>query len=282
MKLAVIGPPEQAYIWEQRLKPLKSVTEVVMVRHPGDVDSVSACIYSAQSEDDVEELCRLIRKGIHVFAITPLDVKPETALMLCRSAEEAGVRVQVAQWSRFTSLTEWISGRIPLPRSLYFSRTFPYSVLRNEQITFDHLWLDDLALCLSWISSEVHHIEAVPVRHAGNLLALHLHLRFDNGAVATIHVTALGSMTRQEYIVSDSRMSIRADVSENHVWMAYADVNSRMIIEQKDIEQREPETTALYHFLKSVQMRRDSPFSAYDLLRLSRTKERIHTRLARS
>jgi len=281
MKMGIIGPAERTSVWEQRLRPVQSINEVVTTDRAAYLGSVDACIFLDESRNRYEKLLNLIREGVHVFAITPLNVDSDTALKLFRSAEEARVQVQFAHWATFTSLTEWMTEQIPNPRSLYFSRIIPRSVFLGYKTGFDHLWLEDMALCLSWISSEVHRIETVPVSYSGDELALHLHIRFDNGATGTIYVNTLGSDVRHERMASDNRMSIQANVLENHVRLAHLTTEERVMVEQKSIEQREPASTALLRFIKSIQMRLDPPFSVYHLLRLSRTVEGIRAQLAR-
>lgn len=281
MKMGIIGPEQRTNVWEQRLRGIQSVNEVVTTDHITSMGPVDACIFLDESRDKYEKLLNLIREGIHVFAIIPLNIDSETALKLFHSAEEARVRVQFAHWATFTSLTEWMTEQIPNPRSLYFSRIIPRSVYLGYQTGFDHLWLEDIALCLSWISSEVHRVETVPIRHSGEELALHLHVRFDNGATGTVYVNTLGADSRHDRMASDYRMSIQANVLDNHVRMAHTTTDERLTVEQKNIEHREPATTALLRFIKSIQMRLDPPFSVYHLLRLSRTVEGIRAQLAR-
>lgn len=281
MKMGIIGPDERTSVWEQRARLLQSVSEVVTTERTTSLGSVDACIFLDESRNKYEKLLDLIQEGIHVFATTPLSVDSETALKLFRSAEEARVQVQFAHWATFTSLTEWMMEQIPNPRSLYFSRIIPRSVYLGYQTGFDHLWLEDIALCLSWISSEVHRIETVPVRQAGEDLAMELHIRFDNGGAGSIYISTLGSDVRHERMVSDHKMSIQANVLENHVRVAHMGTEDRLVVEQKKIDHREPATTALLRFIKSIQMRMDPPFSVYHLLRLSRTLEGIRSQLSR-
>ena len=281
MKMGIIGPAERASVWEQRVRHIQSVSEVVTTERSAYLGPVDACIFLDESRNKYEKLLDLIRKSVHVFAIVPLNIDSEMALRLFRSAEESRVQVQFAHWATFTSLTEWMTEQIPNPRSLYFSRVLPRSVFLGYQTGFNHLWLEDIALCLSWISSEVHRIETIPVRHGGEELALHLHIRFDNGATGTVYVSTLGSDVRHERMASDNKMSIQANVLENHVRLAHVTAEERLAVEQKKIEQREPASTALLRFIKSIQMRLDPPFSVYHLLRLSRTLEGIQSQLTR-
>lgn len=280
MKIGIVGSAERAIAWEHHLRPHHIVHEVDLCANINEVGEVDACFIIDDTEENLNILLAGIKQELNCFLIskTPTD-RPQLE-NIYHAANEAGVRVQFSQWPVLAPATQWMMNRIKKPKFLNIRRELSQSLGTITESEFDQIWYDELGLCLKWINSGLHHIEAKKLRlENNNAISIHLFLRFDNGSTADIFIYSGSENDHHQRILFSKQEVMECDVKHQKVRVGRLNNSGQLFFERQQFEPAKAAEKAALLFLKSVQMKSDPPYSAYDAYQFSIFLEKVELRL---
>jgi hypothetical protein len=191
--------------------------------------------------------------------------------------------LQFANWSLHNPTTQFMMANIRRPDLLIFQREYTFAHYRDIRASFAGNWHKDLTLILKWMDSTVHRLDVSRVPFGDDeTLALYLTLRFDNGSTAALYSGITHESNRHMRFVTDSRLTAECDVSRKTVRLMQHGGQTSMLSDVRTFDKEEPARMAVAMFLKSVQMRGPSSYSAHDLLRFTRVLESVERGTFRS
>jgi predicted dehydrogenase len=280
MKIGIVGPADRAPAWEDLLRPHPSVSEVIIADKLAKIGIVKGCILIDDSEKRLDSLLKSIKAGIHTFFISPLPIDVDNARQIHQTAEEAGVHVLFAHWPTHAPASHWIAQQIENPSFIQVHRNITYSHFIEKELSFSKLWIDELAYCLKAIGGTVQqmnvHVEAL---RAHIPRALHIEMQFGSGPLATLFVNTCAPEAVHTRLISDSNFILHCDVQEQHIRAAREDKDGRLNFEHKSFDPTLAAENAVSLFLKSIMLRKPTPYNSWDLLRLAKVVKRIEARM---
>jgi predicted dehydrogenase len=278
--VGIVGSHERAQIWEQHLRTHKSVEQVVITSSIHDLGPANACLILDNSDQRMEQVFQAIRLGLHVFLIAPLPTDKRAAERVYRASEEANVIVQFSHWPTLTPSTQWMQSKLSNPTSMQIIREIPRLQYTELQLNLEQLWIDEVAFCSKWMGG-VHHIEGRSWNLADNEAGFQLFMRFDNTATAMIYInTTAEADTHRRVLVGKQRIA-DCNVADQVVRIGQPGDLNKLHFERRQFDPRESANLAATQFLKSIQLKRPSPYSAYDLMRATQLIEQIKQRIQR-
>lgn len=272
---------DRAKAWERRLRSSASVTGVVISRNTDSLGDVDACIML----EDVEEkgyrkALKIIRAGMHLFWVGPLPTDAPRIEELYHASEEANIILQFSHWATFSPATQWMINELRKPKVIHIMKELPRAAYLNLNRPFEYTWIEDLGLCLKWMNSNVHRIDANLIRLTPyEPIAIQIYLRFENGASSVIFVNTMSASSRHERFAADNNITIQCNVLSQELRIAYHGGNEDYSFERKEMESTETADIALNNFLKSIHLHRPAIYSGYDALVLANTIHAVHERL---
>ena len=105
MKVAIVGDATRTHAWEQHLMPHNIVKEVILSPNVTGITKADACFLLDDSSDNMDQLKKVIQRGLHTFLITKLPLDVEQIEKVKRVAEEARVQVMFAHWPSLSAAT---------------------------------------------------------------------------------------------------------------------------------------------------------------------------------
>ncbi len=281
MKVGIVGDATRGVAWEQHLRPHNIVSEVVLCPSINDLTKVDACLILDESEHNLEILLEGVRRGYHCFFIAKQPTDIQLLEKVHRTARESGCHIQFAQWPSLAPATRWMMDKLPKPNFMHFSR----EIIRNQMIhisdEFRSHWVDELGLCLKWMDSGIHHIEAkqFSISKESPIVA-HFFLRFENGASATINLYASSAENRHIRIISNKNEFMECNVPEQTVKFGRQSDSERIFFERQTFDPTKAAEKAALQFLKSIQLNKETEYTSYDALQLAIQVERVEARLS--
>ena len=164
MKVGIVGDATRGVAWEQHLRPHSIVREVELCPTLDDLDKVDACFLIDESDDNLDTLLKAIQKGFNCFFIARQPTDFNKLDKIHRAAREAGVLVQFAHWPTLAPATRWMMTKVTRPTYIHINKEISRSQIINAEMEFQNHWIDEFGLCLKWIDSGVHNIEAKAIR----------------------------------------------------------------------------------------------------------------------
>lgn len=280
MKVGIVGDAKRAVAWEQHLRPHRIVQEVDLCPNLNDIGSVDACLIINDTEHNLDILHEAIRQELNCFLISKPPVDRLKLEKVHHAAVEAGVHVQFSHWPTLAPATQWMMNRIKKPNAISISRELIYTQLAGSETEFHHLWYDELGLCVKWVNSGIHQVEAKEIQMENKLpVFIHLFLRFDNGATADIKIHAGSDINRHQRIISNRQEILDCDVREQKVRIGRLNTGGQLFFEKKDFDPAKAAEKAALMFLKTIQMNSSSPYSSYDAYQFAIQLDRVEQRL---
>jgi hypothetical protein len=280
MKVGIVGDATRGLAWEHHLRPHNIVREVILCPSISDLDNIDACIILDESEQNLEILLEGVRKGFNCFFVAkqPTDIKKLEKIH--RSARESNCLIQFAQWPSLAPATRWMMDKIPKPGFIHIER----EIVRNQMIQisneFRSHWIDEIGLCLKWVDSGIHHIEAKQISITDNSPTIaHFFLRFDNGTTATVNLYAAANANRHKRIISNKSEILECNVPDQIVKYGRNSDANRIYFEKQTFDSTKAAEKAALLFLKSIQLNKESGYTSYDALQLAIQVERVESRL---
>lgn len=280
MKVGIVGDASRGMAWEQHLRPHSIVRQVDLAPSLKDLDKVDACFILDESETNLDTLLEGIQKGFNCFFIARQPTNIKKLDQIHRASKEAGVLVQFAHWPTLAPATQWMMDKIHRPGFIHIEKEISRNQIVDLETEFRHLWIDEFGLCLKWIDSGIHHMEAKEVSlNEDQPVLIHIFLRFDSGASATINVYSGASENRHKRLISNKREILECNVPDQIVKLGRINESKRLYFEKQVFDPSKAAEKAALLFLKSVQLNRETAYTSYDALQLAIQIEKVEQRL---
>ncbi|GAB5409887.1 MAG: hypothetical protein BalsKO_22520 [Balneolaceae bacterium] len=280
MKVGIVGDSSRGLAWEGHLRPHSIVRQVDLVSSLSDLDNVDACLILDESSENLDTLLEGIQRGFNCFFIAKPPTDSSKLDKIHRASKEAGVLVQLAHWPTLAPATQWMMDKISRPGFIHIEKEVNRNQLLDAKHEFRHLWIDELGLCLKWIDSGIHHIEAKQINLTENHpIVIHLFLRFDSGASASINVYVGASENRHKRLISNKKDILECNVPAQTIKLGRINENNRLYFEKQVFDPATAAEKAALLFLKSIQLNKQSAYTSYDALRLAMYIEKVELRL---
>lgn len=280
MKVGIVGDAERAVAWEQHLRPHRIVHEVDLCPNIKDVGKVDACFLIDESADNLKKLTLGIQMGLNCFLISKAPVDIVMLDKIHRATKEMGVHVQFSHWPTLAPATRYMMDRINRPSFISISREVNYSQFPDMESEFKHFWMDELGLCLKWVDSGIHHLEAKQINIGGkHPVGIHIFLRFDNGTSADIRIYAGGVEPRHQRIVANKQEILECNATVQSVRVGRLNSEDHLFFDKQNFDPAKAAEKSALIFLKSVQMNKETAYTSYDAHQLALQTERVEQRL---
>lgn len=280
MKIGIVGDSKRGIAWEGHLRPHSIVREVELNASISDLENVDACFVLSDDPNNLNILLEGIRKGFNCFFIAKQPTDIQKLDKLHRAAKEAGVSVQFAHWPTLAPATQWMIDKVARPGFIHIEKEVNRNQLIDVANEFRYLWIDELGLCLKWIDSGIHHIEAKQVSLTeGNPILIHLFLRFDSGASASINVYAGASENSHKRLISNKKEILECNVPPQTIKLGRVNESERLYFEKQIFDPATAAEKAALLFLKAIQLKRETAYTSYDALKLAINIEKVEQRL---
>ncbi|MEX0608379.1 MAG: hypothetical protein WD016_03920 [Balneolaceae bacterium] len=280
MKVGIIGDAKRAVAWEQHLRPHRIVHEVDLCPTIQTVGEVDACFLIDESPDNLHVLLEGIQMGLNCFLISKPPSDKKMLEKIHQATREAGVHVQLSHWPTLAPATQWMMDRINRPSVISIIRQVSYSQFSNLDDEFKQLWMDELGLCIKWVGSGIHHLEAKEVAMSANQpLIIHLFLRFDNGASADIRINVAGGDSYHQRLIATKQEVLECNVPSQTIRIGRLNSGEHLFFEKQVFDPAKSAEKAALMFLKSIQMNKETAYTSYDAYQLALQVERIEQRL---
>lgn len=281
MKVGIVGDAKRAVAWEQHLRPHRIVQEVELCPSIREVGAVDACLLIDETEQNLDILLEGIQLGLNCFLISRQPTNAQKLEKIYRATKEAGVHVQFSHWPTLAPATQWMMDRMSRPVFLSITREVNHTQFIGTGEEFRHFWIDELGLCMKWIDSGIHHAEAKAINLEGkHPITIHIFLRFDNGSTADIRIYTGAAENTHKRIASTKQEILECNVPSQDIRIGRLNSGNHLFFEKQSFDPaKSAEKTALM-FLKSIQMDRETPYTAYDSYQLSLQIESLEKRLS--
>ncbi|MEX2456202.1 MAG: hypothetical protein WD381_02765, partial [Balneolaceae bacterium] len=147
--------------------------------------------------------------------------------------------------------------------------------------SFEQQWVDELAFIIRFYQSSIQHIVAKPIRIEDRWLGLQITLRFDDGAVASLQYNTAAEKEVHQRILSSNNMIIDCDVITQKSRRIEVNKDKRIKTTNKSFDPTETVQLSVMNFIKSIQIKKKSEFSAYDALKTVQAHGKIIENLRR-
>lgn len=279
MKIAIIGDSSRADAWEKHLRKLSAIQEVVLtasVRGKADLD---AAILLDDGSRDLSKLEHLIKLGLHTFFISKFPKDSSALENVYNHSRESNVRIQFSHWPTLAPASLWMHQKMRKPDLILIRREVQLFPESTSQENIDHHWIDEVGWAIKWLGGNVHRIEAKQLSIENKRVGISITLRYEDSSVVSIQFSALGTKNLHQRIISDGLISIDCDAILQHVKLfrenSYGNIKS-------DAHQFDPKVTAensVLQFIKSIQLKKEPPFSAYDAYQTALISDKIFKQL---
>jgi len=277
MKFGIVGPAERAVAWEEHLRPHRAIEEVVISSSLEGIGNVDACLLFDESKNQLKTLLKAIRCGFHSFLISKLPADIQKVEQIYHSAEEANILLQFSHWPTLAPASQWMSKKINKPRFIQIIRQINHTEFMEDRSNIDNIWIDELAFCLKWINGNVHKKDFKIVQLQSNKThAVHLFLRFDSGATANIYVNTSSRESIHHRFASDKTYLAECDVQSQTVRLGQeSEGNHHLFFKKQVFDPAQAAEMAVTQFIKAIQLKKDTLYNGYDLLKLNREVQSI-------
>jgi predicted dehydrogenase len=279
MRIGIVGPAERAAAWENHLRPHQSVSEVVLSESLDGIGSVHACLLLDDTNHHAQ-LMDAIKAGYHTFSISTLITDHALAEKIYHLSEEANVRVQFSHWPTLAPASQWIAQQIKNPSFIQINRELSHTSSLEKNISFNELWIDDLAYCLKYINGAVHHIDVSTSKlQSAAAHAMHMTLRFESAATASMFISRCASSGRHRRLISDHSQVFDCDAEEQSVRIGRENSSGNLYFKKKTFDGTTAAEQAVTQFLKSIQLKKPTLYNSYDLLQLTTLIQKVKAHL---
>ncbi len=281
MRIGIVGPADRAVAWERHIRPQRVVSEVAIAPELKDIGDIDACILLQEEENQLEVLLNAIKMGFHSFLVSRLPQNTNMVRKIYHAAEESNVRLQFSHWPSLSPLYQWMKQRVPHPQFGQINREIDYQEFMEMDAAFDFLWIDEIALALKWVNHSIHHVDAQQINLSGPTpYAMHIYLRFENGATFSIWVNATAHATTHHRRVSNAHYLLDCDVPGHTIRHGRKGSGGHLFFEKQTMQDTDSASNAATQFLKAIRLNRSTPFNGYDTLRLCKTIDAIKGKMS--
>lgn len=281
MKIAILGEKNRASAWEKHLRKLSAISEVIITSSIPVRDSVDAAILLDNTDQKLITLERLIKLGIHSYLVSHLPLDEKTLERIHHSAQEADVRVQFSHWPSLAPASLWMKQKIKKPNLIQIKREVKFLSGAIDQTEIDHHWVDEIAWIIKELGGNVHRIEVKPMVINQVRLGLNITLRYEDSSVASIQFSALGGSNIHQRTMSDENMVMDCDAIHQLVHLYRVNDFGNLKEETKKFDPKSTAEVSVLHFIKSIQLERDTLFNTYDALQTAKIVGKIYEQIRR-
>jgi len=275
MRVGIIGDARRAIAWENHLRPLNIVNEVVIAPSLKDLGKVQACILLDDSADNLSLLIKCIRQSMHTFLVSNLPSDRDLLEKVYHNSEEAEVRVQFSHWPSLSPSTQWMIRQLPKPRFIQVIKEKSHLNFTDNLENFFHHWMDEVALVTKWMSLPAHRVEPESLTLQEVEAGIQIHLRYESGASASIFYLASGLENRHRRIVTDQNILLDLDVAAQSVRLMKSNEKGGLIVEKQNFDATKAAELSAIQFFKSIQLKKETLFTPYDALKTAETIQKI-------
>lgn len=280
MKVGIVGDATRTVAWEKHLRPHGIVSEVNLVPSISDLGKLDACLILDDSLNNLDNLLQAIQLGYNCFLIAKQPTDSIKLEKIHRATKESGVKVQFSHWPSLAPATQWMMDEINRPHFLHITRYVARSTLVDPVNEFKNLWIDELGLCIKWINSGVHHIEAQSVwMDKSNPISIHLFLRFDNGSTASIIVYVSAHESQHHRLACSKSEVLDCNVPTQSIRVGRLNDGGHLFFGKQIFDPAQAAEKAALLFLKSIQLNTETSYSSYDALQLANQIQKVQQRL---
>ncbi len=280
MKVGIVGDATRTVAWEKHLRPHSIVQEVYLVPSIKDLDNVDACLILDDSSSNLDVLLDAIQNSYNCFLISKQPINTGKLGKIHRAGKESGVKVQFSHWPTLAPATQWMMDSISRPRFLNITRHINRSLMVDPVNEFRNYWIDELGLCIKWMGSGIHHIEAqASFLNPDHPIAIHLFIRFDNGSTASVTIYASSHANLHQRIVADRSQVLDCDVSSQTIRIGRLNDGNHLFFGKQTFDPAKSAEKAALLFLKSIQINSETSYTSYDALILSQAIKKVEKRL---
>ncbi len=281
MKVGIVGDAARTTAWEKHLRPHAIVSEVNLVPTIKDLGDIDACFILDDSPEKLDHLLEAIRLGNNCFMISKQPTNSKKLEAIHRAAQESGVKVQFSHWPVLAPATQWMINTINKPGFIHIARRVNRSLLVDAENEFRNLWIDELGLCIKWINSGIHHVEANQLSLGkSNPISTHLFIRFDNGSSASIFIYAGAQENTHQRLVCSKQEVLDCDVPSQTIRVGRLNDGDHLFFGKQSFDPATAAEKAALLFLKSIQINSDTAYTSYDALQLANQIKKVEHRLA--
>ena len=275
MNITIVGKKQRASAWEKHLRKLSIVEQVIISSTYSPTDETDAVLVIDESNKNLDLLLDIIKQGKHVYLISRLPIEINKLEKLYHSAEEASVNVQFSHWPTVASSTNWIKQQIKKPDLIQVRKEIVPINYHVDQDEFEYGWIDEVAFIVKWFGGNVHHIETKPVQINGTFLGLTITLRFENRSVALITYSACAESYTHHRVFSGNGFLFNLDVKNQKVRQTLLNNQNKVASKLKTFDPSDSAEWSVVQFIKSIQLRQDTLFNAYDALQTAQVCMKI-------
>ncbi|MEP1304412.1 MAG: hypothetical protein ABJK11_15095 [Balneola sp.] len=280
MKVGIVGDATRTVAWEKHLRPHGIVSEVNLVPTIKDLDEVDACLILDDSTSNLDALLETVQNGYNCFLIAKQPTDVLKLERIHRATKESGVKVQFSHWPSLAPATQWMMDVMHRPQLLHFTRYVNRSSLVDPINEFRNLWIDELGLCIKWIDTGIHHIEAQSVYlDQNNPISIHLFLRFDNGSTASIVIYASSQETVHQRLACNKIEVLDCNVPSQTIRRGRLNEGAHLFFGKQAFDPAQAAEKAALLFLKSIQLNSEPAYSSYDAIQLAQQIQKVEQRL---
>lgn len=282
MKVLIAGNPTRGKQWEIYLRKRFLVSEVI-VTPEFQGEAVDAIILLNDSSSKLTHLLNIIRQGYPVYLVSHLSTDVDTLQKIHHASEESNVSVQFSHWASFSSMTRWVKKNLYSgPRFIEIrkqerGRTIP------EPDRFRQTWVDEIAFITSLQESSVQQINAHAIKLKGQSIGVWFMLRFDNGAVASMHYLGVSTNDYHERIIQSENSVFICDILIQKATQYTSSGDSNLLYaDHKSFDASTTAENSLEYFIRSVKTHKPSGYSSSTGLQTARLANKIDDLLKRS
>ncbi len=280
MKIAIVGEAKRAKAWEKHLRGLSAIQEVIispiLLKDP-----IDACIILDDSINNLNLLSDAVRRGFHSYLVAQLPLDEPMIEKIYHASEEAEVNVQFSHWPSHSPSTQWIKQQMPKPTLIQIKKELSSNGGSEGSRSFEQQWVDELAFIIRFFHSSIQHIVAKPIKVEERWLGLQITLRFNDGSVSSLQYNTTAEKDAHQRILSSNGMMIDCDVITQKSRRIEVNAEKRIKTTQKTFDPSETVQLSVINFIKSIQLKKKSEFSAYDALKTVQAHGKILENLRR-
>lgn len=271
MKIVIVGDKHRAETWEQLLRKLPEVTEVIFMQYVPSDPAVDGVLLIDNSDQALPNLLRSVKNGNHTYLISRLFYQTEFIENIYHASEEAGVCVQFSHWPSLSDSIQWVKKIIPRPAHIIIKKD---SVQANKKVIdiedFNHEWIDEIALIIGIAGANIHKYVIKPVVLKNIVTGFSASFRFENSAVASFHFSGVAAREFHQRIFSDHQTMLDCDVLDQKITTVDLNHLNRITRSEKRFDSSTTAKNSLKGFIRSVQHKKRPVFSAYEAFSASK------------
>lgn len=282
MKIVIVGDQQRADTWEQLLRKLPEISEVIFTNDILADPTIDGVLLIDDSDLALSRLLQSVKNGHHTYFISRLYYHTERLEEIYRASEEAGVQVQFSHWPTLSESVQWIKNRMPAPAHIMIRKD---SVQVSRKVIdiedFNHEWMDEISLITGITGGKVHKSIIRPVVLKKWITGFSATLMFESSAVVSFHFSGIASQKFHQRIFSDHHSLLDFDALVQKVDIVNLNHLNRMTRKVETFNSADTAVNSLNAFIRSAKQNTRPVFSPYEAISASRVIDLISRSLYR-